>query len=31
MNILMVLTSHGRLGETGQQTGLWLEELATPY
>lgn len=31
MNILMVLTSHGQLGETGKQTGLWLEELATPY
>jgi putative intracellular protease/amidase len=31
MNILMVLTSHGQLGETGRQTGLWLEELATPY
>ena len=31
MNILMVLTSHGQLGETGKETGLWLEELATPY
>lgn len=31
MKILMVLTSHGRLGETGKQTGLWLEELAAPY
>lgn len=31
MNILMVLTSHGRLGETGKATGLWLEELAAPY
>lgn len=31
MNILMVLTSHGRLGETGKPTGLWLEEVATPY
>jgi len=31
MNILMVLTSHGQLGKTGRQTGLWLEELATPY
>jgi putative intracellular protease/amidase len=31
MNILMVLTSHGQLGETGKATGLWLEELAAPY
>ncbi|HJR13874.1 MAG TPA: type 1 glutamine amidotransferase domain-containing protein [Rhodanobacteraceae bacterium] len=31
MNILMVLTSHGQLGQTGEKTGLWLEELATPY
>jgi len=31
MNILMVLTSHGQLGETGKRTGLWLEELAAPY
>lgn len=31
MNILMVLTSHGQLGATGKQTGLWLEEVATPY
>ena len=30
-NILVVLTSHDRLGETGHQTGFWLEELATPY
>jgi putative intracellular protease/amidase len=29
--ILIVTTSHGRLGDTGQPTGLWLEELATPY
>lgn len=31
MKILMVLTSHDRLGETGTKTGLWLEELAAPY
>lgn len=31
MKILMVLTSHGQLGETGKATGLWLEELAAPY
>jgi putative intracellular protease/amidase len=31
MNILMVLTSHGQLGESGTHTGLWLEELAVPY
>ena len=31
MKILMVLTSHDRLGDTGRQTGFWLEELAAPY
>lgn len=31
MNILIVLTSHDRLGETGEPTGFWLEELAAPY
>jgi len=31
MKILMVLTSHDRLGDTGQKTGFWLEELAAPY
>ena len=31
MNILMVLTSHGRLGDTGKKTGFWLEEFAAPY
>jgi putative intracellular protease/amidase len=31
MNVLMVLTSHDRLGDTGQPTGFWLEELAAPY
>jgi len=29
--ILMVLTSHDRLGDTGQPTGFWLEEFAAPY
>lgn len=31
MNILMVITSHDKLGNTGQKTGLWLEEFAAPY
>jgi putative intracellular protease/amidase len=31
MNILMVLTSHDRLGNTGKATGFWLEEFAAPY
>lgn len=31
MNILMVLTSHDQLGNTGKKTGFWLEEFATPY
>ena len=31
MKILMVLTSHDRLGDTGRKTGFWLEEFATPY
>ncbi|MFQ6537421.1 MULTISPECIES: type 1 glutamine amidotransferase domain-containing protein [Aphanothece] len=30
-HILIVLTSHDQLGETGTPTGFWLEELATPY
>ncbi|MGQ3001142.1 MAG: type 1 glutamine amidotransferase domain-containing protein [Hydrogenophaga sp.] len=29
--ILMVLTSHDRLGDTGHKTGFWLEEFAAPY
>ena len=29
--ILMVLTSHDRLGNTGRKTGFWLEEFANPY
>jgi putative intracellular protease/amidase len=31
MNILMVLTSHDELGDTGRKTGFWLEEFAAPY
>lgn len=31
MRILMVLTSHDQLGETGNKTGFWLEEFASPY
>ncbi len=31
MKILMVLTSHDELGDTGRKTGFWLEELAAPY
>ncbi len=31
MNILMILTSHDRLGDTGEPTGFWLEEFAAPY
>lgn len=31
MKILMVLTSHDKLGETGKKTGFWLEEFAAPY
>lgn len=29
--VLMVLTSHDQLGNTGRKTGFWLEELAAPY
>ena len=29
--ILMVLTSHDKLGNTGRKTGFWLEEFAAPY
>lgn len=29
--VLFVATSHGELGDTGRQTGVWLEELAVPY
>ena len=31
MKILMVLTSHEQLGNTGKKTGFWLEEFAAPY
>lgn len=31
MKILMVLTSHDQLGNTGNKTGFWLEEFAAPY
>ncbi|CUJ07824.1 type 1 glutamine amidotransferase domain-containing protein [Achromobacter aegrifaciens] len=31
MNILIVLTSHDTLGNTGRKTGFWLEEFAAPY
>jgi putative intracellular protease/amidase len=31
MRVLIVLTSHDRLGDTGRKTGFWLEELAAPY
>lgn len=31
MKILMVLTSHDKLGNSGEKTGFWLEEFAAPY
>lgn len=31
MRILIVLTSHDRLGDTGKKTGFWFDEFATPY
>ena len=31
MKILVVLTSHDQLGNTGRKTGFWLEEGAAPY
>jgi putative intracellular protease/amidase len=31
VKVLMVLTSHDQLGNTGRKTGFWLEELAAPY
>jgi putative intracellular protease/amidase len=31
MKILIVLTSHDQLGDTGRKTGFWIEELAAPY
>lgn len=30
-NVLFVLTSHDQLGNTGEKTGFWIEEFATPY
>ena len=30
MKILMILTSHDQLGDTGKKTGFWLEEFAAP-
>jgi putative intracellular protease/amidase len=29
--VLMVLTSHDQLGDTGKKTGFWLEEFVAPY
>jgi putative intracellular protease/amidase len=31
MKVLMVLTSHSELGNTGEKTGFWVEEFAAPY
>ncbi|MGH8036481.1 MAG: type 1 glutamine amidotransferase domain-containing protein [Stenotrophomonas sp.] len=31
MKVLIILTSHDKLGDTGRKTGFWLEELAAPY
>nr|WP_298996039.1 type 1 glutamine amidotransferase domain-containing protein [uncultured Allomuricauda sp.] len=31
LNVLIVTTSHNQLGNTGEKTGVWLEELAGPY
>lgn len=31
MKILMILTSHDQMGNTGQKTGFWLEEFTAPY
>ena len=31
MKVLMILTSHEELGDTGKRTGFWLEEFAAPY
>jgi putative intracellular protease/amidase len=31
MKIVMVLTSHDQLGDTGRKTGFWLEEFAAAY
>lgn len=31
IKVLIVLTSHGELGNTGEKTGFWIEEFASPY
>lgn len=31
MHVLLVLTSHDQLGDTGEKTGYWYEEMAAPY
>lgn len=31
MKVLIIITSHDKLGNTGRRTGFWLEELAAPY
>lgn len=31
MRVLIVLTSHSELGNTGEKTGFWIEEFAAPY
>jgi putative intracellular protease/amidase len=31
MKIVMILTSHSELGNTGKKTGFWIEEFAAPY
>jgi len=31
MNVVFVLTSHDKLGDTGKKTGFWVEEFASPY
>lgn len=31
MNVLFILTSHDKLGDTGNKTGFWVEEFANPY
>lgn len=31
LNVLIITSSHNQLGNTGEQTGVWLEELAAPY
>lgn len=31
LKILFVTTSHDKMGDTAEQTGVWLEEIASPY